>query len=688
MDDSSRSSLFADQHVMLAEQDRIRTRRGLADDVEVNDIIGLALSGGGVRSATFNLGLLQAMQRHNVLNQVDYLSTVSGGGYIGSSYTWFAAQSKGEFPFGSRRDDHDKSGGRILEWLRQHGCYLTPGSGLDGFALLAAVLRGVFVNLLVAVPFFLLFIWVFLQYDLFGLILSVTAVAGGLLMIGWMSHALLSGQVFTNAFMLRRRLDCYASAVFKLIIAGLVLGSLPYVHQLALSWITTAFSSASVAGFISMLFGWRSRNLKNEQAGKAGWLLRVGLLLLMYGLLLAAYDFVWRYLYADLYVAALSLQQLLSFGSVGNWALALVSASLMVSVLIGLFGNINHVSMHRYYRDRLLEAYMARPDVVGADKNHVAADHFYLRDIAQTSAPYHIINTNMNTIASTDAKLRIRGGDNFIFSPLFCGSRATGYAANASHEYNGKIIPGYLGGGMDLATAFTISGAAVDPNTGATRSRPLAFLMSLLNVRLGYWIRNPRKPALLKSWSRPRWHFDLLYEMLGIKLNEYHRHVHLSDGGHFENLAAYELIRRQCRYVIVSDAAADPLWTFADLARLIELVRVDFGAAIVIDVSSLKPQGEQRLAEQPCVVGNIYYKDGSQGYLLYIKSCMVAELNDELYSYRREHPAFPHEPTSDQFFSEVQFEAYRELGFQLGRRIFARESGDDWRNRTLNEICA
>lgn len=688
MDDSAQSNIFNDQHVMLAEHECIRARRGLNPDAELNDIVGLALSGGGVRSATFNLGLLQAMQRHDVLRQVDFLSTVSGGGYIGSSYTWFAAQTSGEFPFGSRREDHDKSGGRILEWIRQHGCYLTPGSGLDGFALLAAVLRGIFVNLLVIIPFLLLFVWMLLQFDLFGLILKATAVITGLLILGWMVHALLSGQIFSNAFMLRRRLDCYASAVFKIIIAGLVLGSLPSVHHLASDWIATTFSSASVAGFLSMLFGWRSRNVKNEQAGKTGWLLRAGLILLLYGLLLAAYDFVWRYLYEDLYVVALSLQQLLSFGSVGNWALALVSASLLVSALIGLFGNINHMSMHRYYRDRLLEAYMARPDVAGADKNHVAADRFYLRDIAQTSAPYHIINTNMNTIASTDAKLRIRGGDNFMFSPLFCGSRATGYAANAARECSGKMIAGYLGGNMDLATAFTISGAAVDPNTGATRSRPLAFLMSLLNVRLGYWIRNPRKPALLKSWSRPRWHFDLLYEMLGIKLNEYHRHVHLSDGGHFENLAAYELIRRRCRYVIVSDAAADPLWTFADLARLIELVRVDFGAAIIVDVNDLKPQGEQRLAEQPYVVGNIYYKDGSQGFLLYIKSCMVAELNDELYSYRREHAEFPHEPTSDQFFSEVQFEAYRELGFQLGRRIFARASGDDWRNRTLSEICA
>jgi len=136
------------------------------------------------------------------------------------------------------------------------------------------------------------------------------------------------------------------------------------------------------------------------------------------------------------------------------------------------------------------------------------------------------------------------------------------------------------------------------------------------------------------------------------------------------------------------DAAADPDWTFADLARLIELVRVDFGAAIVIDVSALKPQGDQRLSQLPYVVGDIYYKDGTHGYLLYIKSCMVEGLNDELYSYQREHAAFPHEPTADQFFCEIQFEAYRELGFQLGRRVFARKSNHDWHSRSLADVCA
>src|SRR5262245_23346080 len=48
----------------------------------------LALSGGGIRSATFNLGVLQALAERKLLTRLDYLSTVSGGGYIGS---WFSA---------------------------------------------------------------------------------------------------------------------------------------------------------------------------------------------------------------------------------------------------------------------------------------------------------------------------------------------------------------------------------------------------------------------------------------------------------------------------------------------------------------------------------------------------------------------------------------------------------------------
>src|SRR5579872_2500201 len=59
-----------------------------ADVADQKPLVGLAFSGGGIRSATFNLGVLQELATLDILRHCDYLSTVSGGGYIGS---WFSA---------------------------------------------------------------------------------------------------------------------------------------------------------------------------------------------------------------------------------------------------------------------------------------------------------------------------------------------------------------------------------------------------------------------------------------------------------------------------------------------------------------------------------------------------------------------------------------------------------------------
>jgi predicted acylesterase/phospholipase RssA len=68
------------------------------------DAVGLALSGGGVRSASFNPGLLQSLHNYDYLKWIDYLSTVSGGGYIGSSLSWFLNRNNGDFPFDKCED--------------------------------------------------------------------------------------------------------------------------------------------------------------------------------------------------------------------------------------------------------------------------------------------------------------------------------------------------------------------------------------------------------------------------------------------------------------------------------------------------------------------------------------------------------------------------------------------------------
>lgn len=130
--------------VFDAELKRIQERRrkaGLPAGDPKKDSVGIALSGGGIRSATFNLGLLQSMQRYDALEHVDYLSTVSGGGYIGSCLTWFMSVKRTGFPCGVARADHKSMGGKVLAWIRAHGKFLTPGKGLSLWPLVAATLR-------------------------------------------------------------------------------------------------------------------------------------------------------------------------------------------------------------------------------------------------------------------------------------------------------------------------------------------------------------------------------------------------------------------------------------------------------------------------------------------------------------------------------------------------------------------
>src|SRR5262245_5485172 len=129
-----------------------RQRTGRSEDAALT---GLALSGGGIRSAVFCLGVLQALSKHDLLKRFDYLSTVSGGGYIGSSLTWFTRRRKpgqtpygvgpGSFPYGV---DDPKNPSPLLGYLRRHGSYLAPGGGTQALPGIAVVLRGLVLNLL------------------------------------------------------------------------------------------------------------------------------------------------------------------------------------------------------------------------------------------------------------------------------------------------------------------------------------------------------------------------------------------------------------------------------------------------------------------------------------------------------------------------------------------------------------
>jgi hypothetical protein len=202
-------------------------------------------------------------------------------------------------------------------------------------------------------------------------------------------------------------------------------------------------------------------------------------------------------------------------------------------------------------------------------------------------------------------------------------------------------------------------------------------------------------PPAHPLWTLPnRFHWRIpplafLKEMWS-RLDETSNWVNLSDGGHLENLATIELLRRRCKYIITGDGEADPSMTFNGMATLIRFARIDLGVEIEIDLSQIhvpKKRGvkqRERLSHQHYALGTIHYPGESEpGYLLYFKSSVTGDEDEVVNEYRSRSSTFPHETTADQFFDEGQFEAYRDLGEHMARSALAATEGPKQRYADL-----
>ena len=114
---------------------------------------------------------------------------------------------------------------------------------------------------------------------------------------------------------------------------------------------------------------------------------------------------------------------------------------------------------------------------------------------------------------------------------------------------------------------------------GYHTSKLVAFAMSFFNVRLGWWLPNTakHKRALWPS-DEPRHGLVNVLSEAFARTTGSSSFVYLSDGGHFENLGLYEMVRRRCRRVVVVDATHDPEFVYEDLESSIRKVRIDLGA--------------------------------------------------------------------------------------------------------------
>jgi hypothetical protein len=353
-------------------------------------------------------------------------------------------------------------------------------------------------------------------------------------------------------------------------------------------------------------------------------------------------------------VAHFALFRRTPFVTVGLYTLALF----VLSFISSLFVHINRFSMHGLYRNRLTRAYLGASNAdrhqnpfTGFDDH----DNVFIEDLP--SRPFHIINIALNLVGGDNLAWQERKAAPFTISPLHCGSSVLGYRPASAYNKPGGSRS------ITLGTAMAISGAAVSPNMGYHTSPALSFLLTLFNVRLGWWLRNPKKPES-KSIAPSSSLMMILAEAFG-KTDEESPWIYLSDGGHFENLGLYEMVRRRCHYIVVSDAGRDPKITFEDLGNAIRKIRIDLGIPINIEDAKIYPRDEKKPGRY-YALGTIHYevvdKTATPGMLVYLKPAIYGHEPIDIRNYASENVEFPHESTSDQWFTESQFESYRALG--------------------------
>jgi hypothetical protein len=351
----------------------------------------------------------------------------------------------------------------------------------------------------------------------------------------------------------------------------------------------------------------------------------------------------------------------------------------LVSLGASYFININRFSLHSIYRNRLIRAFLG----ASRQRNPNSFTGFDPSDNPSMKAlwsarecgnwrPFHVINIALNAVTTSHLAWQERKAASFTVTPLHCGSAILGYRDTKS--YGGS-------GGISLGTAMAISGAAVSPNMGYHSSRAVTLLLTMFNIRLGWWLGNPG-PLGDKTYEDDGPTFaivPILQEAFGLTTDT-RRYVYLSDGGHFENLGLYEMVRRRCRLIVVSDAGFDPDFRLEDLSNAVRKIAIDLGIEIRFKrLELLMPRpvdGSDVKAGAEChAIGEIDYStDGAErtGLLLYIKAGYRSVESAGVRGYANANRDFPHQSTANQWFTESQFESYRALGFEITDDILSR----------------
>jgi hypothetical protein len=365
----------------------------------------------------------------------------------------------------------------------------------------------------------------------------------------------------------------------------------------------------------------------------------------------------------------------IGIGEAGATILTLFAAA-GLSLLAGWLINVNKYTLHAMYRDRLIRAYLG----ASRDEAKRQPDKFTGFDPADNIGMYevrrqklvHVVNIALNLVKGARLAWQQRKAESYTVSPWHMGSLRLGYRPTIAST-DDSTEDAKRDENISVGTAVAISGAAASPNMGYQSSSIVTFLMTMFNARLGWWAGNPGE-AGPRTWYKPgpaNALKPLFAELFGLT-NDASEYVNLSDGGHFENLALYEMILRRCRRIVVVDAGCDPKYGFEDLGNAVRKILIDFGIRIEFDDHfDFRTYKDQKTNGTKCrhfALGIIHYDDVDEGAphgeLLYIKPVLTGDESRDVLHYATVDDSFPQQPTlTDQSYDESQFESYRSLGY-------------------------
>jgi hypothetical protein len=705
------------------------------------DTTGICVSGGGIRSAAFTLGALDALRP--VLEHARYLVSVSGGGYAAGALQ-MALKSRDAASGRYRSVAHPKNvyvgGSAELNHTRQHGKYLADGA-VQWMVALGTVLRGFLVSVLILVltvvvlgrlvgHLYAMFLdespAIFLWPPLPGVLWTI-GIAAILSLFAWIPSVLWEDTTRAGQWLGWAQNGAAAVAVF-MAVAGIGLPLLAGISQLLL-WRPTIpnaalGSSALILSYLSVLIAIGKRPGVRKATGKlrAWWAgasprerslaataaVYAGQIIIVAGLLLLLGD-------------VLANARLATAESSWPFHLPEICVTAILAAILAFFAASDQVrwSLHRFYRKRLATAFAVRRRRDGGrvwaeayDYSEQTSLHEYAAWTNASGFPQVILLCAAH-VSGPEMAPPGRKVVSWTMSGDYVGSPMLGWAPTENLQ---NAISKVLQRDLTLQAAQAISGAALASQMGRM-NHPYTRLLTLTNVRLGTWLPNPayihdiatrstnapnrdwwlpRMPRLryLVTWAR---------ELTG-SFPADGPLVFVTDGGHYENLGLVELLRHRCGHICCIDGSGDRRDVAQTLAQAVELAYEELGVIIQLDDPgrlSAGPDGprpeapdqllaelKDRLAKECVITGHITYPDlgpglpAQVGSLVIAKAVLTQDAPFDVLAHATCHPSFPNDSTADQWFDFARFDAYHSLGRHVGEKALPAM----WRHRGMTYL--